>query len=127
MLTGSGSPWTEHTAGPVIRGAQLCSRCGEVLTAGGRTPYPDGTRVASDGAGHARSVTGWPYTPCEPWNPAPGERPRPAAVHRPGCNGRCSGQGHFLLPAGAQGEPFSHQEDGPPAPAGDDHGAGAPC
>ena len=34
-------------------------------------------------------------------------------VHYPECNVWCNERGHYLLPSGPQGEPFSHQEDGP--------------
>ena len=37
--------------------------------------------------------------------------------HYPQCNRGCDKQGHYLLSAGAQGEPFSHQDGKTGAPA----------
>ena len=31
-------------------------------------------------------------------------------VHQPECNVWCNEHGHWLLPSGPQGEPFSHQD-----------------
>jgi hypothetical protein len=75
------STFREHVAGPLLQNALLCSRCGEVLfTADWQGPdkrrWPKGARVASNGEGHSYDVTGWPYTPCEPWTPKTGERPQ---------------------------------------------------
>jgi hypothetical protein len=75
---GADSEWREHVAAPPAAGVQACSRCHVTLwvrpvgTSGPR--WQEGTRVASDGA-VAREITGWPFTPCEPWRTRIGDHP----------------------------------------------------
>jgi hypothetical protein len=74
------SEWREHIAGPFLRNAQLCGRCGEVLWVfPGRTgrALPDrwqsGARVASNGE-YSMTLTGWGYEHCKSYEPRMGDR-----------------------------------------------------
>jgi hypothetical protein len=80
------SRFLEHVRGPMLRGALLCARCGQVLWIAppgcDRPPWPDGCRMVSDGTpgGLRGNISGWPYTSCEPWTPQVGDLPAPAST-----------------------------------------------
>ena len=79
-----GGKWLEHKSGPLAGGTQSCTRCFMVLwvatgsASAARPRWLPGQRVASDGE-MSMDVTGWPYTPCEPWQPQVGDHPARAA------------------------------------------------
>jgi hypothetical protein len=81
---GGARPWLEHTRGPVLCGAVLCGRCGQVLWIAppgwaGQVAWPEGCRIASDGTpgGIMFNIGGWRYTRCQPYIPRLGDRPGP--------------------------------------------------
>lgn len=81
----------EHAAGPMLRGGQLCSRCGMVLWAAPVVPgaappmtprWPEGEVIYTDSEGTSViALDGKNYQACLPYWPKPGHRMRSLDMH----------------------------------------------